>query len=359
MARIDLVEDGFVYSTAFAVLDDKWVFSPDNPQYISIIQGAGLQLAPATYEGTVLALLPQLVQPYVLEAEFEYAPVSVDDSAGFVLWASADSAIYLSLVAGGRQYSRLRLKVKEGRCEGYAYSDDLGAWEVAGTAFVAPDAVPGIFAEGQSPVIVKRVVVARDVNLTVGNLPPDSFVSLYNATGDVIATAQASAGVAVIQLGSLGLLLEVRLGVSVSGELTALTDLVTASGGSVYWYNRHELKLYLDSTPVDPGQELSLGPLVAGVIERRLEIENGETEPVSDIVIRCAAFNVSHGPQWASLAPEFEGAPGQYEDSLYIPVLAPGERVPFWLKVQRPPGLLYYPSTEHRFVLLVTSGAGG
>lgn len=357
MPRIDLVEDGLIYSTTFTSLDDVWIISPDGTEFASIGEGTGLSLNPgASPDQMVLALYSQIEQPYVMDVELEYTPSLVADNAGLVLWANDDSAIYLSVVAGGNQYEKLRVRVVGERCEAYAFSSAVGSWETAGTALVSPDMLPGVYAEGQVPAVIKKAVIARDTSLVLGNIPDGYSAVLLDESGAVLERVPAVNGAAVIPLRQRGLIFSGRLQVQDQEEnVLADTGLVAVSGGSVYWYNAHDLELYLDDTLIPPDQETELGMLVNRLIEKRLEIQNNEDAAVSGITVCCGNFNNHYSSQWVKLAPDVEGMPGMYSDSVFIEQLGPGERATCWLKIERPEGFSRLFCAEHRFALIITT----
>jgi len=358
MARIDLVSSGFIYRTAFDSVGAEWILSPDGG-YFSILP-EGFKMDPSSNpDGSVLALLScrGLNYQYAVEAELDYSPVSLNDSAGLALWSSDEDAVYLSLAAGTDMiYDKLRFRVKDDRCEAYAFRSSRGEWEVVGTAFVSHDPLPAIYAEGSAPVIVREVVVVRDTLVSVGNIPNGYYVYLKNEEGGVIAVKASSGGAVEINLGSVGIAIKGQLEVCDSfGVVAASTGIIDIYGGDVFWYNTLDLKLFSDGVEVLPGDEVFLGGLMNGTVEKRLEIYNPGPEAVTNVSVYAANFNTAHGDKWVLLAPDVGGVPGYYDKSVHIPQIEAESYAAFWVKVQRPQDMLFFPFTDHRFSLVIST----
>lgn len=357
MARIDLVSSGFIYSTKFESVGTEWILSPSGDYFAMTPEG--LRMDPSSSpNASVLALLSckGLNYQYAVEAKLKYLPSSVDDSAGLALWSSDDDAIYLSLVSGtDRVYDRLRFCVKDERCEAYAYSSDTDEWEVVGTAFLSKDPLPAVYAEGGSSVVVEEVVVTRDIAISIGNVPNGYTVLLTDEEGAVIATGTSIDGSVKIGLGQ-SVSLALRGCISIydgEGVLVASTGVIEIFGGDMFWYNTLDLKLLSDGVEIKAGDEVFLGGLINGVIEKRLEIYNPTDSAAANVTVCAANFNVAHGDEWVSFAPDINGVPGYYDKTAYIPQIEARGYAAFWVKIQRPQDMLFYPSTDHRFSIVI------
>jgi hypothetical protein len=139
------------------------------------------------------------------------------------------------------------------------------------------------------------------------------------------------------------------------GVLVASTGLTEIFGGDIFWYNTLDLKLINDGVEVLPGDEVFLGGLMNGTVEKRLEIYNPGTEAVANVSVYATNFNTAHGDKWVLLAPDVGGVPGYYDKSVYIPQVEAGGYAAFWVKVQRPQDMLFFPSTDHRFSLVIST----
>lgn len=355
MARIDMIQSGFLYSTDFSILDPVWILSPNDKSCIDITESGGLLLRPSNFSGSVLALHSdsRLGQYYVIEAEISYIPLTINDSAGITLWSSEGDAIYLSIVAGGRVYEKLRLKVFGERCEAYAKSAGSNSWEIIGTAFVSKDPLPGVYAEGQADALVTNLVMVRDTKISIGNVPTGHIVTVYDELGSEICSSASSNGGCVLQLTN-DLVLRGRLSVkSGAGDVIAITDIIDISGGSVFWLNTGDLALYIDGSPVGIGESISLGGLINGTITKKLDIYNPTEADINGVKVMADCFNITAGSDWVRFAPDVNGIPGYYDKELYIPQVPAGQHVSCWLKVEKPAQALYYPYTEHSFAIVI------
>jgi hypothetical protein len=355
---IDLLESGFIYATDFDSFDSHWILSPDDPECVFLTED-GLLLDPAVSDSGPVMILNTYVQaPYVIEADLDYTP-AIGDSAGLILWAQQNEAIYVSLVTGGTLYERLRLRVIGERCEAYAFASSAGVWEMVGTAFIPPDMLPGIYVEGQTPLLVKKVVAMRDTRVTVGNLPAETMICLLNEQDDVLNAAVAVDGTATVSINQPALFFTGKLQVrDLTDSIIVTSEIMDIHGGDIYWYNAFKLDLYHNGELIPPGEGIKPKPLSGGMVEERLEVENSGEEYVPYVSVRCLSFNTVGGEQWVSLAHEVDGTPGTYYDMIYLTGLAPGERAAFWLKIERPANVKYFPFTEYKFTLFVSTGSG-
>jgi len=354
MARIDLIESGLIYTTDLSIDDGSFVLSP-NKKDCFVFSSGGLFMNPAANGGrAILALCSSIKQPYVCEVQVQYSPAGADDGAGLTLWASPDDALYLSVITGGDPYERLRIKAVNDRCEAYGCSSAKGYWEIIGTAFVSPDMTLGLYAEGTSTAIVSRFSLTKDDRIYIGNAPAGATAIVYDSAGQPICLAGVINGTAVLPAQTALIFdgtIELR---DAGGILLASTGLTTIAGGNIYWYNMLNLNVYLDGNLLDYSLETSLGPLEGGFIKKKLEIENPSDTAISGLVVRGIMYHGYHGYEWVRFAPDVDGTPGEYAESVTIDVLEPYGVKTFWLKIERPADLPYVPITEHKFGLLIS-----
>jgi len=357
MATVDLVESGLIYETSFTTLDTWWRRSPDSDICAAPSTG-GLVLAPASSPtGTVMALLTLSPGCYVVEASFDYLPQYAGDEMGLVLYASEDDVVFLSVVSGGRSYSALRFCVKGERLEAWAYSDD-GLWEIAGTAIVSTEALPGVYAAGQTAGTVTGLRVFRDSRIGISNLPAGSRAVIMDADDAVLSEAWANGGMASLSLPGAASSCQGRLAVyDQGGQMVAWTGLTTINGGDLYWFNAAELEVYIDGEQVYPGQELSLGYLFNRKLEKEVVLVNPQNATAGNITVQPASFIPPNSQGWVKVAPATPLGPGEYSETLFVESIEPLGQCSFWLKVERPADLPYSPFTDHHFSLIITVGS--
>lgn len=358
MARIDLVADGFVYSTDFSNgIDHAWIISPNGMEYADVLQDGGLILTPSGDFKSVLALYSdlRLGSFYTVEAELSYNPSSAVDNAGIVLWSSDEDAVYLSVVAGGKQYQKLRLKVAGERCEAYAQPQGESAWEIVGTAFVSQDPLPGLYVEGGAPLVVSKVTITRDIKVTLGGVPAGYKAAVYDEMDNVKSVVPSQNGACIIPLPE-GLITRGRIVLLDNvGSAVVSTELMDIYGGSIFWYNTSNLVVHIDGMPVNIGEPLELGGLTNGLLVKRIDIYNPTDKDIAGVTVKADCFNVTVAQDWIRFAPDANGVPGYYDEQVYIPSVPAGGSTTCWMKIERPKDSLYFPFTEHSFGLVITT----
>src|SRR5690606_24239812 len=86
--------------------------------------------------------------------------------------------------------------------------------------------------------------------------------------------------------------------------------------------------------PLD--QEWDFGDLPGGIRERRLELRNDTTLDMLDVTVAVIPHPAGgFGDSWVDIAPDVNGAPGQYAEQVNVGAIPSGSSAYVWVRVTR------------------------
>lgn len=283
----------------------------------------------------------------VVEAEVDYEPTAATDLGGLVLygaapdeWAGIVEQVDPLQPPGWRH---LRL-VRTGTVQWDAYaSHDREAWDWLGTMRFPEAAAFGFVLDETTgnPLDVDVVRAFVSTRITVGGVEPGQTVRLLadDAT-TVLAEAVVPAGADRVGLDVGALAFPVAGYVRVyaaDGTVLRDSDLLTDVWGGDEYAVAAMVAVYDEAgnrVPLD--QEWDFGDLPGGARQRRLELRNDTDLDMIDVTVAVIPHPASEfGASWVDIAPDVNGAPGQYGEEAAIGAIPSGTSAYVWVRVTR------------------------
>lgn len=329
-------ESGLVFDDTLGVLSSRWTVSPSDKFNI---QAGGLNVSHSSDESIMLTDIPQ-EDELVLEVLADYVPERDADEGGIVVWKS--SAYRLDFLESKdsvvpTEYSRWRAHKQGNRWSFSACKNRV--WELFDeTMFSATRfgvTLKGIPSDGFKDMLLKRIVLAKGTNLLVGNLIEQQVVEVLDNTNTKIFEAKTPATETAIEFPLPYMPFAGTVVIKKStGELLEQFTATDFYGGDKLFLGA-DLTLLHGGNPVSKFDSTFLGRLMNGRIQEKFTLRNDSAFTVKNTAVSVIQYRQDKGYTYADIAPDNNGAPGTFADVIPVGVLAQGQSMDFWLKIEK------------------------
>lgn len=356
-----ILEDDFTSTT----LNEMWQPSPSDPSRYSLTENPGyLRLKHGDIPLYILMDLPN--RDFVFEIKNTYNPTKEDDTGGIIVFRDESHFVqlleYFDAEKGvGLNFTHMRMVRTGSLYSGYGSKDGGLTWQLIGTTTSDTVNKIGLVLNnnpvGGVPLDIDYVKVYSDRRILIGNLAPGMQIDLLKSDGTKVASKKCPVGADHIYIDMTNLPApfygKIRVW-NASGVLKETSDNMNIWGGDVFWYGL-VVEVYKDNNLLPKDVETELGPMMSGSIEVKLIVKNPSIAPIYNTLISVKKFHEFHGYEWAHVAEDLGGTPGEYDYSLNLGTLYAGEERTIWLKVSKQFTNDFAMAGEHKFYLEVTN----
>lgn len=289
--------------------------------------GTGMVVTPNTSKDVrVLRNIP--ANATVIEMAIDYTPTAENERAGIMLYTSDSNYIEVLESADSEQshVTDYKLIKRDGSWDVFALRDNLYEFVTSSKEDFTKFGVVVKKGEGAALKLL-HVVATRNPYLTFTSLPENSKLEV--TVDGVTSIEPAIDGVARYELAHAEQTLSVRLLTADDEEMYNKTQLYAM--GDEY-YTASELELLKDGVALSMDRDNEIGSMVGTTNEKRLELHNPLAYTVNNIALQIGEYLGREGYLFADIAPDVNGAPGDYSDELNITKLDAKESVFFWFK---------------------------
>lgn len=320
-------DGGLVFRDQFTSLSNWVTTSPTNTSV-----GTGLVITHNENKDVrVMRDIPQNVN--VLELAVDYTPIVENDAAGIILYASDKTSLEIIETIDNDQGNITDYKIIRQNGEFNVFICRDGVYEFV-TSSASPFTKFGFLVKKGTgtfePLKALEVFGTRNQFLTFSALPSGCYIEVTD--GDNTATEMVTNGVARYEMAHAEQTLAVKI-YTETNELIYENEQLYEAGTE--YYASSELLLLKDGVALDLETDNEIGSIVGSVVEKKLEIKNPLAYPINNINVQVIEYLNQYGYTLADIAPDDNGAPGAYGDTLIIPTLEPQSSVFFWFKFDK------------------------
>lgn len=344
------------------VLSDVYSVNP-TMEAISLEDRPGyLRLKPRVADD-VYVLLDNLSGDYVFEIHYEFTPNNPAESGGIaVVKTLPDGCIELLDEYSSTEtvhYTKLRM-VKQGqRYKGYGYIKEDRTWILVGATDYEASLIGIVYHSSPTSTSnfdVDKLLIYKSTYLTITNISPGMVAEIYDSEGNIIDSGMCQEGNDYIKLDLS--YVDIPLNNATIKLYDADGNLIYSSvfndiyGGDVFEYGV-AVEVRLDNELIREYEEVDLGRIVGGELEKMLTIKNITGEPLQNITIKSLPIDNDKSYLWVYFA--FDDVEPTYQQGqITIPFLAPEQTAYLRMKIVRDTSVVQ-PGEYYRFVLSVSN----
>lgn len=387
MSLLNRTQSGLLYEADFrsgAQLDTRvWNLSPSDPSRFELTSIPGeLVIHPDNVYGEAAMMLMTMpaAEQFVMEISNQFNPSPDGDMAGMIAYTTNEVKIellqYYDASSGPVSYTHQRIQYKDGIFTGWGSPDDGVTWHLLGSD---TDSYAMIGLVLYSPVIeqatpqnitstmgVDYVRIFSNNGITVSNLTEGMSVKLIDVMGNLVTQQFCGAKSNSLFLSMTNLTAPVTGKLQTSdagGQVIDETDIMNLYPGDEFWFGPRMHLLWNEEDLVQD-QDTYLGMLDEGHLRTMMYVYNPDTIPYYNVQVSIDPWlNLRRlampGTEWIALAADVSGSPSTFTTSINVGTVQPGERVPFWIDIQRPTTVTTRFEGNFRFKLRLVDGGAG
>lgn len=336
--QIGRIASGLIFDSRLTQDERDWIVTPNEGSHTWLPGG-----------GIVLQSGAMILRPIPEEIDFGFQitiePDPQTGTCGLILYRSQDYQIRLSVFNDGAPNpTALQVRRTDGT---YLFMAEIGGvWHVVGS--VRDDQVyyMGAFAADGASLTITHAICTAEEDIIVQGLDDGDEVKIIDGGGNEWS-AVAVEGVAIIDLGWLHSITGTLKIISGGNEVVSLDG--TFYSGDI-WAMELPVAIRINGEPVAFGAEYTLDFLEPQETLLLMEIENISSEPLVNRTVQVVAYPPFTGHEWADIAPDVGGQPGDWSNVVIIDQLDPTFVKRVWVRIQRQfDRIPYSPSKYARF----------
>jgi hypothetical protein len=331
---------GLILDDDFSAIDPRWLITPSGSFHFEegslILQHNESESASALFE------IPE-EDNFVFQVTADYVPKKFGDEGGLLIWQSALNKLeFLERYESSRvdEYNVWQARKRGNLWSFFAHRSNQ--WELFDSSVIADASMMGVTLKGSPrdgfvPLNINRVVVCKGTHLLIGNISEGFKVELLNDTGDVVTESTVPTGYAGTELELPLLPFEGRVRIYDSkGNLTEeLLENTLFYGGDVY-FSGTELKVLWKGEELNVTGPTYLGALKRNQIREKMTLLNPtEGNVAEEVELSIKQYLEEFGWEWADVALDIDGAPGEFGDVIQFEKIEPLGSVDFWVQVKK------------------------
>ncbi|WP_343834736.1 hypothetical protein [Bacillus horti] len=299
-------------------------------------------------ETVALFQIPQEEEEWLFEVKASYTPVRVGDEGGVVIWKSATEKVeFLESIdsTADSEYSNWRI-IKRGNLFTF-FAERNGAWELFDSSVCINPVRAGLVLKGQNdagytPLLARRSILCKNSHITVANVNSGYMIRLLDENQRVVRNQEVPKGFSGIKIELPTIPFVGKIQISEINRETGRTNVISEMDEFVDMYGGDEflsgidLHVYWNDTQLDQYIPTHLGAIKRGTLLEKMTLVNPSSGNIADqIKVRIAKYEESFGWEWADIAEDVAGSPGEFGHEISLGTLSPNQSKDFWIRIER------------------------